>query len=159
MKKELVIMFIIYNCIPEKWSRIKLVQRLHSIITYVAFQSSLKLKTIHKCFLCPYKRQSSMLCLIAFRFSRVTEIMVQVKRAIGKAILHKLPIYNEYMCLCWVSTLFCMICCLFINCSKSSTTRLRSLYISFYLCCKSATFLCGRTSRNAMKRSIEICLL
>ena len=27
----------------------------------------LKLKTIHKCFLCPNKRQSSMLCFIAFK--------------------------------------------------------------------------------------------
>ena len=55
------------------------------------------------------------------------EVRTQVKWAIGKATLHKLPIYNEYMCLCWVSTLFCMVCCLFSNCSKSSTTRLRSL--------------------------------
>ena len=121
--------------------------------------TSLKLKTIHKCFLHPYKRQSSMLCFIAFRFSRVTEVMLQIKRAIGKAILYKLPIYKEYMCLCWVSTLFCMMCCLFSNCSKSSTTRLRSLYIAFYLCCKCATFICGHTPLNVMKRSIEICLL
>ena len=58
-------------------------------------------------------------------------VTMQVKRAIGKATLHKLPIYNEYMRLCWVSTLFWMICCLFSNCSKSSTIRLRSLYITF----------------------------
>ena len=32
----------------------------------------LKLKTIHKCFLCPYKRQSSMLCFIAFKLSRTS---------------------------------------------------------------------------------------
>ena len=51
---------------------------------------------------------------------------MQVKRAIGKTRLHKLPIYNEYMRLCWVCTLFCMICCLFSNCSKNSTKRLRS---------------------------------
>ena len=30
-----------------------------------------------------------MLCFIAFRFSRVTEVTMQVKRAIGKAILHE----------------------------------------------------------------------
>ena len=58
------------------------------------------------------------------------EVTMQVKRAIGKAILHKLSIYNEYMCLCWVSILFCVICCLFSNCSRSSTTRLRSLFIT-----------------------------
>ena len=51
------------------------------------------------------------------------EVTMQVKRAIGKSTVHKLPIYNEYMCLCWVSTLFCMICCVFSNCSKSYTTR------------------------------------
>ena len=59
------------------------------------------------------------------------EVTMQVKRAIGKATLHKLPIYNEYIRLCWVSTLFCMICCLFSNCSKSSTIWPRSLYITF----------------------------
>ena len=114
---------------------------------------SLKLKSNHKCFLCPYK----MLCFIAFRLSR-TPVMMQVKRAIGKAMLHKLSIYNEYMCLCWVSTLFCMICCLFSNCSKNSTTRLRWLhgYIKFYLCSKCTTFLCARTPRNAKRRSIDI---
>ena len=29
--------------------------------------AELKLKTIHKCFLCPYKEQISMLCFIALR--------------------------------------------------------------------------------------------
>ena len=29
-------------------------------------------KTIHKCFLCPYKRQSLLICFIAFKFSRIT---------------------------------------------------------------------------------------
>ena len=32
---------------------------------------TLKLKTIHKCLVCPYKRQSSMLCFIAFKYSRI----------------------------------------------------------------------------------------
>ena len=80
-----------------------------------------------------YERQNSMQFFIAFRFSRITEATMKVKCAIGKAILHKLPLYNEYMCLCWVYTLFCMICCLFSNCSKSSTTLLRSLY-NFLMC-------------------------
>ena len=44
---------------------------------------------IHKCFPCPYKRQSSMLCF----FTNTCEVKLQVKRAIEKAILHKLPIY------------------------------------------------------------------
>ena len=52
-----------------------------------------------------------------------------------------------------------IICCLFSNCSKSSNTRLQSLNITFYLCCKCATFLCARTPRNVMRHSIEICLI
>ena len=50
--------------------------------------------------------------------------------------------------------------CLFFNCNRRSTTWFRSWYIAFYLSCKCATFLCARTStpRNALKRSIEICL-
>ena len=113
----------------------------------------LKPKTIHKCFLCPYKMQSSMLSFIAFRFSRTREVTMQVKHVIGKVMLHKLSIYNEYMCLCWVSTLFCMMCCLFSNCSKSCTTRLRSLYITFSLCCECSTFSCVNTPCNAKNRS------
>ena len=49
------------------------------------FLETLKLKTIHKCFLCPYKRQSSVLCFIAFSFSRTpvkSQCTMQVKRAI-----------------------------------------------------------------------------
>ena len=56
------------------------------------------------------------------------EVTMQVKRANEKATLHKLPINNEYMRLCWVSTLFWMICCLFSNCSKSSTIRLYNVF-------------------------------
>ena len=36
-------------------------------------------------------------------------------------------VYYEYMCLCWVSTLFGMLCCLFSNCNQNSATRLQSL--------------------------------
>ena len=36
---------------------------------------TLKLKTIHNCFLCPYKRQSSMLCFLA----NTREVTMQVK--------------------------------------------------------------------------------
>ena len=82
------------------------------------------------------------------------EVTMQVKRAIRKATLHKLPIYKEYMRLCQVSTLFCMICCLFSKCSKSSSIRLRSLYITFSLCCEYSTFSCARTPCNAMKRDL-----
>ena len=70
---------------------------------------------------------------------------MQVKRAIGKATLQKLPIYNEYMRLCLVSTIFCMSFCLFSNCSKCSTIQLRFLYTTFSLCCECSTFSCART--------------
>ena len=92
--------------------------------------SFLKLKTIHKCFLCPYQRQSSMLCFIAFKYSR-TPCAVKSRCNI--------PIYMYYeysvICLCW-HNLFVFK----IKCNKSSTTRLRLFYITFYLCCKCATF-------------------
>ena len=57
------------------------------------------------------------------------EVTMQVKRAIGKSTLHKLPIYNEYMCLCRVSSFLCMICCLFSNCSKGSKYYTASISI------------------------------
>ena len=73
----------------------------------------LKLKTIHKCFLLQYKTElNAMLHRIPI-FTNTCEVTMQVKRAIGKATFYILPIHNEYMLLYWVSTLFCMICCLF----------------------------------------------
>ena len=86
---------------------------------------------------------------------------MQVKHAIGKATLHKLPIYmyNEYMRLCSVSTLFWLICCLFVF----------QLYEKFYYTASIPTynvfpelwmFLGSRVPvLLAMKRSMEICLL
>ena len=42
---------------------------------------------------------------------------------------------------------------LFVSiCSKSSTIRPRYLYITFYLCCKCATFLSARIPSNATER-------
>ena len=61
-------------------------------------------------------------------------IRIRVKRAIGKAILHKLPI-----CACVESPHY------------FTCTRLRSLYITYYPCFKCAAFLCARTPRNAAK--------
>ena len=92
-------------------------------------------------------------------FTNTCKVTMQVKCAIGTAISHKLPIYNEYMCSCWVSTLFRILCCLFSNCKIKTLLHNSYPYITFYMCCKSATFLCARTPRNEMKRSIEISLL
>ena len=83
----------------------------------------------------------------------VLQANMQVKRNIGKAILHKLSIYYEYMWLFWVSTLFGMTC-FFFKCSESSTAffhRFRSEQTTFHQCCKYATFLCVLTSRNARR--------
>ena len=73
-------------------------------------------------------------------------------------ILHKLPIYYECMCLCWVSTLFGMICHLFSTCNKNSTTWFRSLYKSLPVLHRFHN-LSSCTHRNTIKRSNEICLL
>ena len=123
------------------------IRKLPSLLNWIR----LKLKTIH--ILCPYKRQRSMLCFISFKFSGL-----QVKHVIGKALSLTLPIYYWNICLCWVSTLFDMIW-LFSKCNKNSITWFRSGYIMLYLRCKCATFLCARTPRNAIRRSIEFCLL
>ena len=53
---------------------------------------------------------------------------VQCLRLINVLLNLCLKLRTIHQCLCWVSTLFCMICCLFSNCSKNSTTRLRVLY-------------------------------
>ena len=98
--------------------------------------------------ICPNKRKISLLRYIQI-FTNTYEVTMQVKRGIGKVILHKPPIHNnnEYMWLCWVSTLFGMIC-LFSKCNKSSATRFRSIYITFYLYCKYGTvFLCPFSSQ------------
>ena len=78
-------------------------------------------------------------------FMNTCEVTMQVKWAIGKPVLHKLPLYYDSMYLCWISILFGMIC-LFSN-YRSFTTRFQSWHM-FYLRCECATFLCARTSRN-----------
>ena len=55
----------------------------------------LKLKTIHKCFIRPQKGKAQCYATFTNNF----EVTMQVKHVIGKAYLHILPIYNEYMCL------------------------------------------------------------
>ena len=131
-------------------------------MTFIRFVISISQNYLKAEVFCPHKRQSSMRCFIAFNFHEhlgVKSCCRYLKRAIGKATLHKLPIYNEYMCLCSVSTLFCRISYLFSNCSKSSTTRFLSLSIKFPLCCEHLQVLMCPSSCNAMKRSIDICLL
>ena len=89
-----------------------------------------------------------MICIIALNIHEYREVTTQVKCDIGKTILHNLTIniYNEHVCLCWVFILLGMISCLFSNCNKNSITRLRSLYIMFYLRCKFVTVLDARYS-------------
>ena len=60
-------------------------------------------------------------------FTNTCEVTMHVKRVIGKTTLHKPPMYElRIHGLCWVSNLFGMICCLFSNCTRNSTARLRS---------------------------------
>ena len=122
---------------------------------------TLKLKTIHKYFLCPYKRQSSINALFhcIHIFTNTFQVTMQVNRDIHveKTVLYKPLIYYEYMWLWWVFKSFGKICCLFSNCNKKSNTPGFDPYITLHLRC--SAFLGVRTLRNAMKRSIEIYLL
>ena len=61
------------------------------------------------------------------------------------------------MSLCWVSTLFCMICCFSISILvKLYYTASITIYITFKLLCKCATFLFVLLLlRSAFYRSIE----
>ena len=124
-------------------------------IYHTPFSSErLKLKTIHKYFSLSLLNKMHLHCIQIFTNTR--EVTMQVKRATERAMLHKLPTYHEYACACVVHDI-CVILCFPIVVKSSST---RSLYITFYLCCsKCAMFLCARTPRNAMNRSIESCLL
>ena len=123
--------------------------------------TALKLKIIHKCLYPTLSKTELNAMLRCNQILTVTrcEVTMQVKRDIhvGKTILQTTctNILFKYMCVCLVSTLFGMICCLFYNCNKKNLLH----GIDFYLCCKCATFLGARTHRNAEKRSSEICLL
>ena len=75
---------------------------------------------------------------------------MQVKCDIGKTLLHKLPIYNEYMCLFWVSALFDMILIFVLKNEIKSLLHGFDHSITFYLTCTFPTFLRVRTHRNAM---------
>ena len=93
----------------------------------------------------PIAGGNSLVLRCFWPLTNACKVTMQVKRDIhvGKTILHKLHVPNNiiqsYMCLCGVSTLFCMICCLFSNCNKNYTTLLRSLYTCTVL---PALFMC-----------------
>ena len=91
------------------------------------------------------------------KFTNTYEVTMQVKHDIGKTILHKLPIYYEYMImyLFWVSILFVMICHDVFQGMKITTRHLP--YITVHLRFKWSKFLGARSYRNAMKRSIDNC--
>ena len=94
-------------------------------------------------------------------FTNTCVVTMPVKCAIGKATLHK---QVETTNIKWIHVLVLSLHIIlhnffsFLN-VKSSPKWLSSLYITIYLCCKCSTFLCARTPHNAMKCSIEICLL
>ena len=101
--------------------------------TQRCFVMSLKLKTINKCFFCPYKRELSMLCFIAFNISRIPEDTMQVKRDIH--IGQTQTTQNLLRIHVFVLSLHIN---LFSNCYKNSTI---CTYITFYLRCRCATVL------------------
>ena len=122
-----------------------------------------KLKTIHV-FFCPVlppikgRAQYSMLHCIQI-FTNACEATMQVKRAIGKLRPYYLNYqYTTNTCACvepphyyaWYVVCFPIVVIALLHGFDP--------YKTFYLCCKCATFLCPRTSRNAMKCSIEIYL-
>ena len=77
-----------------------LMSKIKSEISGSFLEIMLKLNTFHQCFLAVYKAElNAMLHRIQIS-TNTCEVTMQVKRAMGKAILHKLPIYNEYMQLC-----------------------------------------------------------
>ena len=91
-------------------------------------------------------------------FTNTCEVKMQVKRAIEKAILHKLRIYNEYVfvySLCIILHVLLFVFPIVVKALLHGFDHyIRSLYNVV-----PASFLCARTPRNAMSRSIEICLL
>ena len=89
-------------------------------------------------------------------FTNTCEVTMQVKRAVGKAILQNYQ-YITNTCACveplhyfaWFGFFSPIVVKLYYTASTH-------MYI---LRCKCAVFLCARTPCNAMRRSIEICLL
>ena len=82
---------------------------------------------------------------------------------VGKTIMHKphVPIYykSKFTCDCVESLHYLA---RFVVCVATVIKTLLhdfDSFITFYLICLCATFLGDRTPRNAMKCSIEICLL
>ena len=128
--------------------------------------ANLKLKTIHKCFLCPYKRQNIiMLCFIPFKLqshdSSNCRVTIKVKRDLhaGKIIYYtnyqvlRIHVLVLSFLIIWHAFLFCFPIVI--------TTLLHGCdFIQRFTCVeKCATFLGARTPRNAMKRCIELCNL
>ena len=60
----------------------------------ITWPPNLKLKIIHKCFLTHIKTELNAVLHCIQLFTNTCEVTMQVKRAIVKAILHKLPIFN-----------------------------------------------------------------
>ena len=72
----------------------------------------------------PYLSYTFLNCIL---YNEVDYGLLSLPLDVGKIILHTLPIYYEYMCLCRGSTLFGKTFCLVSNCDKNSATRLQSL--------------------------------
>ena len=65
--------------------------------SFTNFICILKLKTIHIFFPAPIKGRAQFYTSSHSNSTNTCEVTMQVKRAIGKATVHKLPIFNEYI--------------------------------------------------------------
>lgn len=144
------------QCTFEHERNMRIFTRLHLPVTWTVLSTSvdwftrnLKLKTTRKYVsFRSYKIQSSVICFIAlniheYPWSHDVGIVWHREDYIKQ---FNYQYITKIVCLCWVFILLGMISCLFSNCNKNSITRLRSLYIAFYLRCKCVTFLDARYS-------------
>ena len=126
--------------------------RFTCIVTLQAFvknqmQWSITLSCVFKAedylymFSAPIKDRAQCYALSHSDFHEHLWSLMQVKRAIDGRLHYTNHQYITNKCAC--VALFCMICCLFSNRSKSSSTRLRSLY-NVFLRCECSTFSCAR---------------
>ena len=68
----------------------------------------------------------SRFCIV-FCITRLITVCYLCLQILGRLYFARYRIYNEYMCLCRVSTFFGNTFCLVSNCDKNSAARLQSL--------------------------------
>ena len=104
-------------------------------------------------FFCPYKRQSSVVCFITFKFSQIP--LTSRCRYMQRRLYYTKYRYQyiKNTCACVESLHYLE---RFVVCFSNCTTRLRSLYIYNVLpeclfMCHVLNFLCVHSPRNALR--------